>query len=156
MNREMRRKDRQLEQEEALAILKEEKYGVLSTVGEDGAPYGVPVSYAYVDGKICFHCAKGKGHKYENLMHCDKVCFTVVGKTEVLPADFGTKYESAVVFGRAVKLEEGEQKQKALEGLIDKYSSEFRAAGLEYIAKAAVATDVFAIVPDRITGKARR
>ena len=89
-------------------------------------------------------------------MHCDAVSFTVIGETEVLPSDFGTKYESAIVFGKAVKLEEGEEKRKALEGLIDKYSSEFRPAGLEYIAKAGMTTDVFVIEPDRITGKARR
>ena len=51
---------------------------------------------------------------------------------------------------------EGEEKQKGLEGLIDKYSSQHREAGMEYIAKAGVATDVFVIQPDRISGKARR
>ena len=44
---EMRRQDRKLTQEEAEAILREGQYGVLSTTGEDGYPYGVPVSYAY-------------------------------------------------------------------------------------------------------------
>jgi len=156
MERQMRRKDRQLTNEEATMILEKCQYGVLSTISEDGTPYGVPVSYALVDGKVCFHCAKGKGHKFENLMYCDAVSFTVIGETEVLPSDFGTKYESAIAFGKAVKLEEGEEKQKALEGLIDKYSSDFRPAGLEYIAKAGMATDVFVIEPERITGKARR
>ena len=155
MEREMRRKDRKVGEAETLEILKNGEYGILSTVGEDGIPYGVPISYAWVDGKIFFHCAKGKGHKFENLMHSSQVCFTVVGATEVLPAEFGTKYESVIVFGTAQRLE-GEEKQKGLEGLIDKYSSQHREAGMEYIAKAGVATDVFVIQPDRISGKARR
>lgn len=155
MEREMRRKDRKIGEAEALEILKNGEYGILSTVGEDGIPYGVPMSYAWVDGRICFHCAKGKGHKFENLMYCPQVCFTVVGATEVLPAEFGTNYESVIVFGTAQRLE-GEEKQKGLEGLIEKYSSQYREAGMEYIAKSGIATDVFAIRPERISGKARR
>lgn len=47
----MRRKDRQAGEEDILRILKENVYGVLSTISEDGWPYGVPVSYVYEDGK---------------------------------------------------------------------------------------------------------
>lgn len=47
---EMRRKDRMLNQEETIDILNKSEYGVLSTVGKDNAPYGVPVNFAYVDG----------------------------------------------------------------------------------------------------------
>ena len=36
----MRRKDRQVSDEEAMAYLKAAEYGVLSTVGPDGEPYG--------------------------------------------------------------------------------------------------------------------
>lgn len=45
----MRRKDRQAGEEDILRILKENVYGVLSTISEDGWPYGVPVSYVYED-----------------------------------------------------------------------------------------------------------
>ena len=48
----MRRKDRQVSDEEAMAYLKAAEYGVLSTVGPDGEPYGVPLTYAVEeDGK---------------------------------------------------------------------------------------------------------
>ena len=46
----MRRKDRQAGEEDILRILKENVYGVLSTISEDGWPYGVPVSYVYEEG----------------------------------------------------------------------------------------------------------
>ena len=52
---EMRRQDRKLTREEAETILRDGQYGILSTTGEDGYPYGVPVSYAYENGKIYFH-----------------------------------------------------------------------------------------------------
>ena len=56
----MRRKDRQVSDEEAMAYLKAAEYGVLSTVGPDGEPYGVPLTYAVEeDGKgLVFHCAR--------------------------------------------------------------------------------------------------
>ena len=42
--REMRRKDREISEEEACQLLATGEYGVLSTVGSDGEPYGVPLS----------------------------------------------------------------------------------------------------------------
>ena len=53
----MRRKDRQVSDEEAMAYLKAAEYGVLSTVGPDGEPYGVPLTYAVEeDGNLtAFH-----------------------------------------------------------------------------------------------------
>lgn len=85
----MRRKDRQAGEEDILRILKENVYGVLSTISEDGWPYGVPVSYVYEDGKIYFHSAT-MGHKVDNLAHSEKASFCVVGKTELLPEQFST------------------------------------------------------------------
>ena len=43
----VRRKDREIELQDALALLAAGEYGVLSTVGRDGRPYGVPLSYTY-------------------------------------------------------------------------------------------------------------
>ena len=40
--REMRRKDRQLTEEEAMDVVRKGEYGVLATVGDDGKPYSVP------------------------------------------------------------------------------------------------------------------
>ena len=41
MFREMRRKKQQLEESECVEILKNEKRGVLSVIGDDGYPYGI-------------------------------------------------------------------------------------------------------------------
>ena len=66
MYREIRRKDRILSEEEMFRILEEAPYGVLSTVGEDGIPYGVPISFVYKEGAIFFHAAV-EGHKLDNI-----------------------------------------------------------------------------------------
>ena len=54
MFREMRRFKQQISEEECIRILKEEPRGVLSMIGDDGYPYGIPISHFYSeeDGKI--------------------------------------------------------------------------------------------------------
>lgn len=153
MFREMRKKDRELAVEEALQILKAQTYGILSTMGEDGYPYGVPVNYVVDKDKIYFHCAKDAGHKVENIRYCPRVCFTVVGDSEVLPSKFSTRYESAVVYGEC---READHKQKALEKLIEKYSPDYRECGLKYIKEAMDITGVYEITIEQVTGKACR
>lgn len=148
----MRRKDREVTREEAEDILKKCEYGILSTCGEDGVPYGVPVNYAFVNGNIYFHCAKGAGHKLKNIGFSNKVCFTVVGDTKILPDKFSTKYESAVVFGRAYEVT-GDEKREVLMYLIKKYSGGHVTEGEKYIKEAADLAGVYKIEPDSISGK---
>ena len=47
MFREIRLKDRIVNGEKAIEIITKGSYGVLSTIGEDGYPYGVPLNYTY-------------------------------------------------------------------------------------------------------------
>ncbi|NLT94463.1 MAG: pyridoxamine 5'-phosphate oxidase family protein [Clostridia bacterium] len=154
MFREMRRKDRKLEKSEAVEILKNGEYGILSTAGQDGYPYGVPVNYVYVNGSIYFHCAV-IGHKLDNIRNNDKVSFCVVGPTQILPDKFSTKYESVIVFGRAVEVFDDE-KNMALFEFINKYSSDYPEQGKEFLNKKYKATIVIKINVEHISGKARR
>lgn len=150
---EVRRKDRVLPTEKIEKLLMEGEYGVLSTIGEE-YPYGVPISYAYDGSSIYIHCAT-VGTKLNNLFENTKVSFCIVGKTQVLSEDFTTNYESVVVFGTAEEVFE-QEKQKALELLLDKYSSEFIPKGLDYIEKAQSRVKVIKILPAHITGKGRK
>lgn len=155
MFKEMRKAERKLSAEETEEILIRCQYGILSTTGEDGYPYGTPVNFVFLNQNIYFHCAKDAGQKLENIRYNPKVCFTAVGETELLPEKFSTRYESAVVYGTA-KEAEGEIKKEALTALIDKYSSEYKEAGLAYIERAFDKVAVYEITPVQITGKARR
>lgn len=153
MFHEMRRADRQLSEEETKQLLTKGEYGILSTIGEDGYPYGVPVSYAYKGDKLYFHCANGVGHKLENITLNEKVSFTVVGDTEVLPAKFSTAYESVIVFGTVAPVED---KLEALALLCHKYSPEFAQKGRDYAAHDQGKTGVYAINIEHMTGKSRK
>ena len=153
MTHTMRKNNRQLPSTEALRILQEGEYGVLATCSNEGEPYGIPLSYAYQDGCIYFHCALGVGHKIENLKQNARACFTVVGKTQVIPQDFTTNYESAVAFGTVREITEN--KEAALLLLVKKYSSEFRQEGIEYIRRAQARTGVYEFKIEHLTAKGR-
>ncbi len=78
MFRKMRRFKQQISDSECIEILKNTKRGVLSIIGDDGYPYGLPMNHWYCeeDGKIYFHGAK-EGHKIDAVKACDKVSYCV-------------------------------------------------------------------------------
>ena len=153
MFREMRRKDRQLDDGQSIQILQQETYGVLSTLGENGYPYGVPLNYIMMDGSIYFHCAR-EGQKLDNILYHEKVSFCVVEKAQTKAKEFSSDFSSVIVFGRTIEVDEGE-KQKALEGFISKFSPDYLREGKDYIEKMKKNTKIMKIKIDHISGKAR-
>ena len=149
----LRRKDRAITEEEAVALLNKAEYGVLSTVSENGKPYGVPLNFCIINDCIYFHCAV-EGQKIDNIKQNKLVSFCAVGNTELLPDKFGTKYESIIVSGEVEEVFDM-NKQKAMEGLLHKYSSEFFDKGIKYIEGLRDKTRVFKITINTLTGKAR-
>ncbi|MTI58747.1 MAG: pyridoxamine 5'-phosphate oxidase family protein [Firmicutes bacterium] len=154
MFREMRRKDRELKNDEVIEILKNSDYGILSTISQNGYPYGVPISFVFFNNSIYFHGAT-EGHKLDNILNNSKVSFCVVGQTCILPDKFSTKYESVIVFGMAVDVLDDEKNTALLE-ILNKYSPNYIAKGKEYIKNASKATKVIKISIEHISGKARR
>lgn len=154
MFRKMRRIERQLDSKEAIELLERCEYGILSTTGENGYAYGVPLSYAYMDNAIYFHCAL-EGYKLDNIKNNNQVSFCVVGVTEPIAEKFSTKYESTIVFGKTLEVYE-EEKEKALLALIEKYSKEYVEEGKEYIKRAKDKTKVIKISIEQVTGKGRK
>jgi len=151
----MRRSDREIPQNDIDVILANAEYGIMSSIGVNGYPYGVPISYVIMNEKIYFHCAANTGSKVENIRTNPEVCLTVVGYTEPLPEKFATIYESVIAFGIAEEVE-GEVKKAALIKLIEKYSGDYIESGLRYIDKLFDKTSVFEISIEHITGKARK
>lgn len=154
----MRRRDRRLSEEEAREVLRTGEYGVLSTNGEDGYPYAVPLCYAYdeAENRVIFHGVNGTGMKYENVSRDSRACLTVVGEREPLPAKFSTRYFSVIAFGEVRLLEGEEEKRAALMKLVEKYSPDFRAQGERYAASAWQGTAVYVFTIRSMTGKARK
>ncbi len=154
MNRSMRRKDRQMNQEAAIDLLLRGEYGVLSSVDVEGQPYGVPVNYVF-DGNdgIYFHCSR-EGHKLDNLRTNPRVSFTIVGNHQIMDWKFTTAYESVIVFGIVQEVEEDE-KYLGLKMLAQKFSPIYMEEFEKDIEKAMIPTLVFRIKILQITGKER-
>ena len=152
--RPVRRTDRAISTSDAIDLLASANYGVLSTVGEDGRPYAIPLSFVFHGRVIYLHCAK-EGRKLDNLRNNPAVSFCVVGHTKVLPGEFATEYESAIASGTA-RLISGDEKQQALIKFLEKYSPDYIEQGLEYIAASIDKVEIIRIDVDEISGKAKR
>lgn len=154
MLREMRRKNRQMTEEDTIEVLKEAEYGVLSTICKGNIPYGIPMSFAYEDECIYLHCALD-GQKLDNIENNNQVSFTVITSTELMPQAFSTKYTSAIAIGEISIVNDIEEKRKGLILMIKKYSPDFYESGLKYINNAFNNVNVLKIKINKITGKAR-
>ena len=105
MFREMSRKKQQLTSSEAEEIIKSHCTCTLALAGDDGYPYSLPISYAYIDGKIYFHCAK-VGHKIDAIKSNERVSLSIIESDEIIEEKFTNKYKSVIVFGKARIIED--------------------------------------------------
>ena len=150
----IRRRDRALEGPEALAILGKAEWGVLATVGADGWPYAVPMNHALVEGALLLHSAR-EGHKLENLQAEARVSYCVVTQAETLPLELATRYESAIVFGRARLVTDEAERRAALQSFGARFAPDHPEVVARETAKDAFRTAVLRITIERVTGKAR-
>jgi nitroimidazol reductase NimA-like FMN-containing flavoprotein (pyridoxamine 5'-phosphate oxidase superfamily) len=154
MFREMRRKERQISNMDSMEIINNGEFGILSTIGPNGYPYGTPLNYVCHNDCIYFHSA-AEGHKIDNVENNNKVSFCIVSDAELLPERFGTKYRSVIVFGKASEAIDPE-KEDALTALIKKYSGQFLEKGKKYILSSKDKTRVFKIEIEHVAGKSNR
>ncbi|MBR2990842.1 MAG: pyridoxamine 5'-phosphate oxidase family protein [Solobacterium sp.] len=137
MFREMRRSKQQLPEEECIRILTEGKRGVLSVLGDDEYPYGIPVDYLYSkeDGCLYFHGAPA-GHKIDAVNRHDKVSFVVFDNEEHKEGDWAPWIRSVVVFGRIRIIEDTDKRLDIVRRIglkyyptVDEVEEELAAAG---------------------------
>ncbi|HIU17734.1 MAG TPA: pyridoxamine 5'-phosphate oxidase family protein [Candidatus Avidesulfovibrio excrementigallinarum] len=151
----MRRKDRALPDEAARELLRKGEYGFLATVGADGLPYGVPLSYVLLGDGLYFHSAM-EGRKIDNLACCPQVSFTVVGQTRpVYVKNFTTWYESVMAFGTVEKVTDDDEKFRALYALAFKYLPEHMDKAEGDIRHSFARTAVYRLRIESLTGKAK-
>ena len=112
--RPMRRIAQQITREECVRILQEEKRGVLSMIGENGYPYGIPLNHWYnpADGKLYFHGAK-TGHKLDALRENNRVSYCVHDAGYRREGEWALNINSVVVFGR-ISLVTDEEKARMI------------------------------------------
>ena len=103
----LKRPHKALSKEECLAILQTQRRGVLSVLGEDGYPYGVPMDHYYCpeDGCLYFHSGRA-GHKIDALRRCDKASYCVLDDGTPQPGHWALIFRSVIAFGRITPVED--------------------------------------------------
>jgi len=149
----MNRKKQQLSNEDCIQLLKSEPRGVLSLMGDDGYPYGLPIDHWYNDADGCLYFHSGKrGHKIDAIRSCEKASFCVMDQGFRREGEWALNIKSVIVFGRIQILEDQAQAIDITRQLSFKYTDdadfierEIRESGKNVL--------VFRLTPQHITGK---
>ena len=153
MFRELQRKNKQISMEECIELLKKETRGVLSVLGDDDYPYGMPMNHWYneEDGKIYFHCGKS-GHRLDALRKCNKVSFCTYDRGYREDGDWALHVKSVIVFGTIAIVEDMETIADISRKLSYKFTQDEEYIQNE-IDKYAKATLLLQLTPEHICGK---
>ena len=153
MFRKMRRFKQQITDAECIEILKNTKRGVLSLLGEDGYPYGIPIDHWYCeeDGRIYFHGAK-EGHKIDAIKACDKASYCVYDEGYRKEGEWALNITSIITFGRIRLVEDEDTARKICTELVKKFTDD-----QEYLEKelknAFPRVQCLELIPEHMTGK---
>lgn len=153
MFRELVRKKQALTPDECIQILQNEPRGVLSVIGDDGYPYGVPINYYYCEenGHIYFHSGKS-GHKVDAIRACDKVSFCVYDSGYRNEGDWALNINSIIVFGKIQVVEDFDKAMDICRKLSYKFTDDSKYIEKE-ISSFGKHTLCLELVPEHITGK---
>ncbi len=153
MFRELLRKNKQLSIEECVELLKNETRGVLSVIGDDDYPYGMPMNHWYneEDGAIYFHCGK-VGHRLDALRKHDKVSFCVYDQGVRNEGEWAYQVKSVIVFGKIDILDDMELIAEITTKLSYKFTQDEEYIKRE-IAQSGHRTLLLRLTPEHMCGK---
>ena len=153
MFRELVRKKKQISMEECIQILTSEKRGVLSVMGDDDYPYGMPMNHFYneEDGKVYFHCGK-TGHRLDALKKHNKVSFCVYNEGYRKDGEWALNINSVIVFGRRKIVDDLDRVVYISEKLSRKFTED-ETYIKEEIEKYSKQTILLELTPEHICGK---
>ena len=155
MLRELRRKDRQMDEARAWEVLAEAEYAVLSLISPDGDPYAIPINFVLIGKSLWAHCAK-EGHKLDAIAANPRACVTATLHPHVDNANTTTYYECVVALGDASVIDDEAQTRPALEAFMDKFASGWREREPDRIIRDAHTVYMLRVDVMQISGKARR
>lgn len=172
----MRRKDREMDREFGIKIIDKAQYGVISMIDGEEA-YGLPLSLARNGNLLYFHSAK-EGRKVDVLAKNPNISIVFVGDKKIpenytfeeleemnrdsskaikfISSVFTTEFESAIVTGKVEKVEDEDEKIKAMRTICEKYTPD----KMKYFDTAIKAglnkTNVYKIKIENITSKRKK
>lgn len=168
----MRRKEREMSKEFALQVIDDAQFGVLGVIDND-VPYTVPLSIFRDGNALYFHSAKA-GKKVDLFKDGTVVSVSFVSHVQVphfyshdevadliernkigvlASSVYTTEFSSARVVGRIYRVEEQEQKERALLLLCEKFTPEIADIAAPVARSGVEYTGIFKIEIDEIYGK---
>jgi hypothetical protein len=99
--------------------------GRLGTNGSNGYPMVKPLNFAFLNGNIYFHTAR-EGEKIDDIRRDSRVCFEVdlpiaYVKSDKNPCKASYLYRSVIIRGKALLIDDQEERRAALNALMKKY-----------------------------------
>ena len=148
----MRRKEKEInEQSEIEAIINSSLVCRLG-LSDGNMPYIVPLCFGFKDHSIYIHSAL-KGKKIDIIRINPNVCFEFDSDIEVKetekPCSWGMKFKSIIGFGKAVFIDDVEEKKEALNIIMQQYSGN----SFDFSDNAVNGVAVVRIDIEKITGK---
>ncbi len=122
----MRRKDRELTNREEMIQMIENAKVLRIALFDNAYPYIVPMHYGYTieDSKVVFYMHSAKeGHKLDLIHQNGNVCVEIENEMEIIsggdvPCQYGAKFASVIVRGKAEIVEDTDEKIKGLKVLM--------------------------------------
>ena len=153
MFRNLARKKQELTIEDCIGLLKNETRGVLSVIGDNGYPYGMPMNHYYCpeDGCIYFHSGR-KGHRTDAILRDSRASFCVFDRGTQKEGHWSLNVKSVIVFGKIETADDAETIARICAPLSRKFTSDEEYIARE-IAESAKNTLILKLIPEHICGK---
>ena len=144
-----------------IQFLNSQQVGRVCSIDSRGFPQIIPMNFVYADGSIYMH-SHPFGEKLDNIRRNPKVGFEVDQHVCFLPSYYfhptdasqaDTLYISVVIKGRAVLVEDGREKARALNSLMEKYQKEGRYEPLEPEMPVVEEVAIIKVVIEEMRGK---
>ncbi|MBR5094334.1 MAG: pyridoxamine 5'-phosphate oxidase family protein [Oscillospiraceae bacterium] len=151
--RPLARSRQELSKEESIAVLHREKRGVLSVLGDEGYPYGLPIDHWYdpVSGRLYFHSGP-TGHKIDAIRRDDRASYCVIERAELSDDGWSFFFNSVVVFGR-IEIVKDHDRALEISRQISYRFTEDREQIEREVSKSGARVLCFALIPEHISGK---
>ncbi len=143
------------ERQRAEELLRLAPFAYIGVV-ESGAPYVVPMNFAYQPGRSDagrLYLHTGAGRKTSALAKNPKVCVAITADAAFLqgasPCEDGFTFRSVVAEGTAALLEDREEREAALRAIVSKYDPE--AASMAFDEAVLVQTLIYAVTIETVS-----
>ena len=142
-------------------FLSQEHVGRIASIDGDGYPQIIPMNFVFANDAIYMH-SYTRGEKLDNISRNDKVGFEVDRELEFLPSYFShptdasqadTLYISVVLKGKAVFVEDDDEKAFGLNELMKKYQPEGNYIPIQNNDLVLDEVAVIKIIPESLKGK---